>query len=102
MPKEHFENTRHFWDIIFEKTQRPILRDVFRGLEDRSIRYVPLILQLFPDPAKRPRQREVLIEFYRKGKVDEAFRAFKKIYLDVVHQIIGHLETGASANSPHY
>ncbi len=59
----------------------------------------PLILKLFPDPATRPRQREVLIEFYRKGKVDEALRAFKKIYLEVVHQIIDHLETGESANS---
>jgi DNA-binding GntR family transcriptional regulator len=62
--KEHFEYNREFWDIILEKTQRPILRDVFRGLEDRLIRYVPLILKLFPDPATRPRQREVLIELY--------------------------------------
>jgi DNA-binding GntR family transcriptional regulator len=99
--KEHFEYNRQFWDIILEKTQRPILREVFRGLEDRSIRYVPLLLKLFPDPATRPRQREVLIEFYRKGKVDEAFRAFKKIYLEVVQRIIDHLETGESANSPH-
>jgi DNA-binding GntR family transcriptional regulator len=91
--KEHFEYNRQFWDIIFEKTQRPILRGVFRGLEDRSIRYVPLILKLFPDPATRPRQREVLIELYRKGKVDEALRAFKKNYLEVVHQIIDHLKT---------
>jgi DNA-binding GntR family transcriptional regulator len=98
--KEHFEYNRHFWDIILEKTQRPILREVFRGLEDRSIRYVPLILKLFPDPAKRPRQREVLIEFYRKGKVDEALRAFKKTYLEVVQQIIDHLESEASADSP--
>src|ERR1700758_1733277 len=65
--KEHFKYNHQFWDIIFEKTQRPILRDVFRGLEDRAIRYVPLILKLFPDPATRPRQREALIEFYRKG-----------------------------------
>jgi DNA-binding GntR family transcriptional regulator len=97
--KEHFKYNHQFWDIIFEKTQRPILRDVFRGLEDRSIRYVPLILKLFPDPATRPRQREVLIEFLRKGKVDEAVRAFKKIYLEVVHRIIEYLETRESANS---
>jgi DNA-binding GntR family transcriptional regulator len=99
--KEHFEYNRQFWGIIFGKTDRPILRDVFRGLEDRAIRYVPLILKLYPDPAKRPRQREVLIELYRAGKVDEAVRAFKKIYLEVVNQIIDHLETAASANSPH-
>jgi DNA-binding GntR family transcriptional regulator len=97
--KEHFGYNHQFWDIILEKTQRPILRDVFRGLEDRAIRYVPLILKLFPDPATRPRQREVLIESYREGKVDEAVRAFKKIYLEVVHQIIDHLETEESANS---
>ena len=99
--KEHFQLNRQFWNIFFGRTDRPILREVFRGLEDRSIRYVPLILKLFPDPATRPRQREVLIELYRKGKVDEALRAFKKIYLEVVYQIIGHLETGESANSPH-
>jgi DNA-binding GntR family transcriptional regulator len=99
--KEHFEHNRRFWDIIFEKTHRPILRETFRQLDDRMTRYNPLLLKLFPDPAKRPRQREVLIEFYRKGKVDEALRAFKKIYLEVVQQIIGHLETGESANSPH-
>ncbi len=99
--KEHFEYNHQFWDIILENTQRPILREVFRGLEDRSIRYVPLILQLFPDPAKRPRQREALIELYRKGKVDEALRAFKKIYLEVVYQLIGYLQTREPANSPH-
>ena len=86
--KEHFEHNRRFWDIIFEKTQRPILRETFRQLDDRMTRYNPLLLTLFPDPATRPRQREVLIEFYRKGKVDEALRAFRKIYLDVIHQVI--------------
>ena len=98
--KEHFEYNRRFWDIIFEKTQRPILREVFRGLEDRSIRYVPLLLELFPDPATRPRQREVLIELYRKGKVDEALRTFKKIYLEVVRQIIDHLNSEKSTQPP--
>jgi DNA-binding GntR family transcriptional regulator len=96
--KEHFEYDRRFWDIIFEKTQRPILWEVFRQLDDRMTRYNPLFLKLFPDPATRPRQREVLIEFLREGKVDEAVRAFKKIYLEVVHQIIEHLEIGESAN----
>jgi hypothetical protein len=57
------------------------------------------LLKLFPDPATTPRQREVLIEFYRKGEVDEAVRAFKKIYLEVVHQVIDNLETMESANS---
>ena len=95
--KEHFEYNRQFWDIILEKTQRRILRDVFRGLEDRLARYYPLFHKLFPDPATRPRQREVLIEFLREGKVDDAVRAFKKIYLEIVHQIIDHLETGESA-----
>jgi hypothetical protein len=42
-------------------------------------------------PETRPRQREVLIEMYRKGKIAEAFRAFKEIYLKVVDQIIDHL-----------
>ena len=94
--KEHFEYNRQFWDIVLEKTQRPILRDVFRGLEDRLARYYPLFHKLFPDPATSPRQQEVLIEFCRMDKVDEALRAFKKIYLEVVYQIINHLERAGS------
>jgi DNA-binding GntR family transcriptional regulator len=97
--KEHFELNRQFWNIFFGKIDRPILWDMFRRLEDRSIRYVPLILKLFPDPATRPRQREVLIELYRKGKVDEAVRSFKKTYLEVVQQIIDHLQGLESANA---
>jgi hypothetical protein len=61
-------------------------------------RYNPLLLKLFPDPATRPRQREVLIEFYRKGKVGEALRTFKKIYLNVIHQLIDNLGSQAVAN----
>jgi DNA-binding GntR family transcriptional regulator len=99
--KEHFEHNRHFWDIIFEKTQRPILWEVFRQLDDRMTRYNPLLLKLFPDPATRPRQREVLIEYYRKGKVDEAVRAFKKTYLDVIHHVVDHLENMEPADSAH-
>jgi GntR family transcriptional regulator, trigonelline degradation regulator len=91
--KEYFEYDRRFWDIIFEKAQRPILWEVFRQLDDRTTRYNPLFLKLFPDPATRPRQRETLIDRYRKGKVDEALRAFKKIYLDVVDQMIDYLNS---------
>ena len=89
--KEQFELDRRFWDIIFEKSQRPILWEVFRQLDDRMTRYNPLFLKLFPDQATRPRQPEVLIEFLREDKVDEAVRAFKKLYLEVVHRIIDHL-----------
>ena len=91
--KEYFEYDRRFWDLIFEKAQRPILREVFRQLDDRLTRYNPLVLKLFPDPATRPRQREVFIEFLRKGEADEAVRAFKKLYLEVVDRIIDHLKT---------
>jgi DNA-binding GntR family transcriptional regulator len=90
--KEHFEYNRLFWDSIFSKAQRPILREVFRQLEDRGTRYGPLLVELFP-PESRPRQREILIEMYRKGKIAEAFRAFKKIYLEVVDEVIDHLKS---------
>src|SRR5215471_13589554 len=90
--KEYFEYNRYFWDGIFSKTQRPILREVFQQLEDRGTRYEPLLLKLFP-PETRPRQREVLIEIYRKGDISEAFRAFKKIYLELVDVVIDHLES---------
>ena len=66
--KEHFEYDRRFWDIIFEKAQRPILWEVFGQLDDRMTRYDPLLLkELYPTPESRPRQHEALIEFYRKG-----------------------------------
>src|ERR1700751_5909162 len=96
--KEYFEYDRRFWDIIFEKAERPIFWEVFRQLDDRMTRYNPLFLKLFPDPAKRPRQREGLIEFLREGKVDDAVRGFKKVYLEIVHRIIEHLESEESAN----
>jgi DNA-binding GntR family transcriptional regulator len=91
--KEHFECNRSFWDTIFGKAERPILREVSRQLEDRTSRYVPLLIKLFSTPESRPRQREVLIELYRKGKITEAFRAFKKIYLEVIDQIMDHLKS---------
>jgi DNA-binding GntR family transcriptional regulator len=99
--KEQFEFDRRFWDMIFEEAQRPILWEVFRQLDDRMTRYNALFLKLFPDQATRPRQREVLIEFYREGQVDEALRAFKKIYLEVVHRIIEHLEAEESGSASH-
>jgi DNA-binding GntR family transcriptional regulator len=91
--REQFEYNRRFWEIMFEKAQRPILWEVFRQLDDRMARYYPLFHKLFPDPAKSPRQREALIEFLRKAEVDDAVRAFKKLYLEVVHRIIDHLKS---------
>jgi hypothetical protein len=72
---------------------------VFQQLDEQLTRYNPLVLKLFPNPATRPRQREVLIEFFRKGEVDGAVRAFKKIYLEVVYRIFDHLEAKEPANS---
>ena len=90
-PNEHFECNRHFWDVVFGKAQRPVLREVFRQLEDRMTRYWPLLLKLFP-PETKPRQQEVLIEIYRKGKITEAFRAFKRIYLEIIGVAMDHLK----------
>jgi DNA-binding GntR family transcriptional regulator len=98
--KEYFECNRRFWDILFERPRRPIRCEVFRQLDERMARYYPLFQKLFPDPATRPRQQEVLIEFYRKGKVDEAVRAFKKDYFEVVQRMIDHFEAGESAIPP--
>ena len=97
--KDHFEHHSQFWDGIFGKTQRPILREVFRQLNDRMARYDPLYLKVFSAPERRPRQWETLIEIYRKGKITEAFRAFKKIYLEVVDQLIDHLKSQEAGNS---
>jgi DNA-binding GntR family transcriptional regulator len=99
--KEHFEYNRRLWDIIFEKVRRPILWELFTRLEERSTRYNPLLIKVFPEPATRPRPREVLIELYRKGEVDEALRAFKKIYLNFIRQVIDRLQSLKSAKTNH-
>jgi DNA-binding GntR family transcriptional regulator len=91
--KNHFEHHSQFWDGLFSKAQRPILHEVFRQLNDRMTRYDPLYLKVFPTPETRPSQWETLIEIYRKGKVGEAFLAFKKIYLGVVDQLKDHLKS---------
>src|SRR5260221_2771471 len=91
--KVHFEYHSQFWDSIFRKAQRPILHEVFRQLNDRMTRYDPLYLKVFPAAETRPRQWEPLIQIYRTGKGAEAFRAFKKIYLEDVDQIIDHLKS---------
>jgi len=96
--KEAFEYNRRFWDTIFEKAHRPILWEVFTRLDYRMTRYYPLLFKLLPNPATRARQHVVLIEYYRKGNVDEGVRAFKKIYLELVHQIFDHLETEESVS----
>jgi DNA-binding GntR family transcriptional regulator len=77
--KDLFEQNRQFWDTIFTKAQRPTLWEVFRQLDDRMTRYDAFFLKVFPTPETRPRQRETLIEIYRKGKIVEAFQSFKKL-----------------------
>ena len=63
------------------------------NLDDRMTRYYPPLLELYPTPESRPRHHEALIELYRKGKIAEAFQAFKKIYLKMVDQLIDHLDS---------
>ena len=49
--REAFECNRRFWDIIFEKAERPIIWEMFRKLDDRMTRYYPLLLrELYPTP----------------------------------------------------
>jgi DNA-binding GntR family transcriptional regulator len=97
--KDLFEHHSQFWDGLFSKAQRPILREVFRQLNDRMARYDPLYLKVFPTPETRPRQWETLIELYRRGKIAEAFRAFRKIYLEVVDRLIDHLKSPEAGDS---
>ena len=97
--KDIFEYNRQFWGTIFSKAQRPVLWEVFRQLDDRMRRYDAFFLKVFPTPETRPRQRETLIEIYRKGKIVEAFQACKKLYLTVVDGLIDHL-TSHEADGP--
>ena len=98
--REAFECNRRFWDILFEKAERPILWEMFQKLDDRMTRYYPLLVkELYPTPENRPRQHEALIEWYRKGEFAEALRAFKKIYLKMVGALVVHLEAEESTES---
>jgi DNA-binding GntR family transcriptional regulator len=98
--REAFECNRRFWEIIFEKAERPILWEMFRKLDDRMTRYYPLLLvELYPTPESRPRQHETLIEIYRKGQIAEALRAFKQIYLEMVDHIVDYLQAQESSES---
>ena len=61
--------------------------------------YYPLFQKLFPASESRSRQREVLIELYRDGKVAEVVGAFSKLYLEVVDQFVDHLNTRDGSSS---
>src|SRR6516164_4316672 len=93
VPVEFFFGIMGFWHIIFKKAQQPVLLEVLTQLESRATRYVSLFIRLFPDPEKRPRHRELFLGHYRKGKVAEAVRAFRKEYLKQIHSVIGHLSS---------
>jgi hypothetical protein len=41
----------------------------------------------------------ILTEIYRKGKVAEAYRAFKEIYLEISDQLIDHLKSAETTHS---
>jgi DNA-binding GntR family transcriptional regulator len=94
--REHFNGNRQFWNMIFEKTQRPVLWEVFRQLDDRSTRYNPVTLKLVPNSAARPQMCEMFVELLKKGKVDEALRTFKKAYLEITHKVIESLRAQTS------
>jgi hypothetical protein len=91
--KESFEYSRHFWDDIFWQSATTNLARSVPTAGRPNDAVDPLYLKVFPTPDTRPRQREVLIEIYRKGEITEALRAFKKIYLEVVDQLIDHLKS---------
>jgi DNA-binding GntR family transcriptional regulator len=89
-----FEYNRRFWDLIFDESRRPIRWRMFRQLDDQFARYYPLFLRLFPNPALRPRQREHLVESFRKGEIATGTKAFKKDYYEIVNRLIEYLEPG--------
>jgi hypothetical protein len=85
------------WHIIFKKAQQPVLLEVLTQLESRATRYVPLFIRLFPDPEKRPRHREIFLEHFRKGKITEAVRAFRKEYWKQTRSVIDHVSSSKRA-----
>jgi hypothetical protein len=59
--------------------------------------YVPLFIRLFPDPEKRPRHGEIFLEHFRKGKITEAVRAFRKEYWKQTRSVIDHVSSSKRA-----
>jgi DNA-binding GntR family transcriptional regulator len=98
-PAEFFYGIMGFWHTIIKKAQQPILLEVLDQLENRATRYVPLFIRLFPDPEKRPRHRETFLEHYRKGKVTEAVRAFRKEYWKQIRSVIDHISSSNGSRS---
>jgi DNA-binding GntR family transcriptional regulator len=88
--KEAFECARRFWDIIFQKAERPNSLGNVSQIERSHDALLSASAASVSE--SRPRQHEALIELYRKGKFEEAFRSFKKIYLKIVGDAVDHLE----------
>jgi DNA-binding GntR family transcriptional regulator len=91
-PSEYYHEAVVFWDVILKRANRPIAVEVFRQLQNRGTRYIPLILRLFPDPDSRPTQREEFVRLIQQGKITEAVRTFRKLYLEAMDRLIAHLK----------
>src|SRR5262245_37040080 len=71
--------------LVVKRIREAILDEVFK----------PVAFKLFPTA----RPSEILMEIYRKGKIAEAFRAFKKAYLEIVDEVIDHLKSQEAGDS---
>jgi DNA-binding GntR family transcriptional regulator len=94
-PAEYYHEAVVFWDVILKRANRPIAVEVFRQLQNRGTRYIPLILRLFSDPESRPRQREEFARLIQQGKIAEAVRTFRKLYFEVMNRLSVHLRDRA-------
>ncbi len=92
IPREYYHEAVTFWNVFLKRANRPIAVEVFRQLQNRGTRYIPLILRLFPDPESRPRQREEFVRLIQQGKITEAVRTFRKLYFEVMERLIVHLK----------
>jgi DNA-binding GntR family transcriptional regulator len=91
---EYYREAVAFWDVLLQRAHRPTTVELFRQLQNRATRYIPILLRLFPDPGSRPRQREELLRLMQEGKITEAVRTFRKLYLENVECLILHLKKG--------
>jgi hypothetical protein len=96
--KEHFEIIASFWTAFSAKPNGLSCAKYSDNWRTEALAMSRFCSSFFP-PETRPRQREVLIESYRKGKIAEAFRAFKKIYLEIVDEVIDHLKSEEPGHS---
>jgi Bacterial regulatory proteins, gntR family len=101
IPKNANEAQEKVPFLVAKRIREAILDEVFKpgddlgevGLAEKF--EVSRLLKHFPTA----RPAEILVEIYRKGKIAESFQAFKKIYLEILDEVIDQLKRQEAGDS---